>query len=165
MKPIITQHKHIGMKILPASLTDVAELTGVEAQCYVDAWGADGLLVGLQAEDTTVLVAVLCNQSGKRCGPVEGYLVYRESKNSNGHGAACILCMGVLVDSRRRGIASRLLEAVPGMGIRGVYAEVIGKGAYRLFTKVGFQEIGCMSCGYLMQFPIVKGAPDEGEYY
>lgn len=129
-------------QIRPATPVDVPRLADLERRCFTDPWSPEGLREMVTASHVISLVADVE-------GTVVGYVMTRWAADT-----AEILNLAVAPEDRRKGVASRLLDAVldrlSGRSVREVYLEVreSNRAARALYEGRGFGVAGMRRAYY-----------------
>ncbi len=138
------------MSITEAAPGDYESFLCIDRQSFNTHWDKESWKNVLFNPSCQTLISTRC-KDGRRAGPIEGYIVYGEGEYTDsglvtrgGEEAgrvACILSFAVLRDSRRQGIGTRLLNAIPYLGHRDVHVHVAiyANEALEMFTRSGFE--------------------------
>lgn len=125
------------MKIRCADPSDAPRLASLHARCFTQAWDAGSFARLLRDGPTTMLLAAAAEDVPS------GFTAFRVAADESE-----ILTLGVLPESRRRGMAEALLrsamETAWARGARTMFLEVDASNspALALYRKLGFKEAG-----------------------
>jgi ribosomal-protein-alanine N-acetyltransferase len=151
------------MNIRPATLRDLSALADLHARAFARAWDELAMKGLFNGPGVFALVA--------EEGDVSGFIMVRIAADETE-----ILSIAVGPDTRRRGLASRLLEQAcqraTGMGGMRIFLEVAATNlpARNLYGKYGFREVGLRKAYYedgddalvlAAPLPLAMGNPEK----
>lgn len=132
------------VRLIPAGLAHVPQVTTLHKACFDDPWSQRSIAEVLAAPGAFAYLAMLPSASLFSTGEVScGFAIARVAEDE-----AELLSIGVAPEWRRRGLARRLIDEVlaraASRGVRSIFLEVAedNHGAQALYAGYGFEPIG-----------------------